>query len=122
MGTSCHRVPTLSAALPFVYRPIVAVTVQTEIANGKPLTVKATAHKDLVDHQTFMPKHLLKTAIGIVFLERNEDFHQPMCWLRVLKIPFHMKDDSSIGSTWLRKAGDSASHCSTQSQNTIQCS
>jgi hypothetical protein len=53
-----------------VHRPIFAVTGQTETANGKPLTVKAVAHKDL-DYQPFMPKHLLKTAVGMAFLERN---------------------------------------------------
>jgi hypothetical protein len=41
--------------------------------------VKLVAHMDLGDHQLFVPKHLLKTDIGIIFLERDVDFHRPMC-------------------------------------------
>jgi hypothetical protein len=44
------------------------------------MRVKMVAHKDLgEDHQLFLPKHLLLTVVGIVFLERNMDFHQPVC-------------------------------------------
>jgi hypothetical protein len=107
----------VSTALPLVYRSIVAVTVQTEAANGKPPTVKAVAHNNL-GHQQFMPKHLLKTAVGIVFLKRNEDLHQPMCWLQVLKFPFHVKDASSISCTWLRKAGVSVHRTLFNAHNT----
>jgi hypothetical protein len=42
--------------------------------------VEAVVRKDLDgDRQLFPPKHLLQTAAGIVFLERNADFQQPMC-------------------------------------------
>jgi hypothetical protein len=38
--------------------------------------IKLVAHKDL-DYKLFLPKHLLQTDIGIIFLERDLDFHQP---------------------------------------------
>jgi hypothetical protein len=62
MGTSCHVVPTLSALLKLVHTSVVAVTLQTETANGKPLTVEPAAHKD-PDYQAFMPKYLLKSDV-----------------------------------------------------------
>jgi hypothetical protein len=42
-----HAVPTLSAALAMVRRPIVAVIVDVGTANRRPLIVEAIAHKDL---------------------------------------------------------------------------
>jgi hypothetical protein len=33
--------------------------------------IEVVTHKDLQDRQLFQPKYLLKTAAGIVFLERN---------------------------------------------------
>jgi hypothetical protein len=71
---------TLSAALPMVRRPVVAVIVHIGTVKRRILKVEAVAHKDLGgDRQLFPPKHLLQIAVGIVFLERNVDFHQPMC-------------------------------------------
>jgi hypothetical protein len=48
--------------------------------SDRPLRVEVVAQKDLGgDHQIFLPKHLLQTAAGILFLEGNEDFRQSMC-------------------------------------------
>jgi hypothetical protein len=63
-----------------VRRPVVAVIVDVGTANRMPFRVKAVAHKDLGgDRQLFPPKHLLPTAVGIVFFESSVDFHEPMC-------------------------------------------
>jgi hypothetical protein len=63
-----------------VHLPVVAVDVQIETANRRPMTVEAVARKDLGgDHQLFPPKYLLQTTDEIVFLQRNVDFHHTLC-------------------------------------------
>jgi hypothetical protein len=63
-----------------VRHPVVAVIVHIGTVNRTPLVVEAVAHKDPGgNRQLFPPKHLLQTAVGIMFLEINVDFHQPMC-------------------------------------------
>jgi hypothetical protein len=51
-----------------VRHPVVVVIVPIETVNGRPLIVAEER-----------AKHLLKTAVKIVFLEINMDFNQPIC-------------------------------------------
>jgi hypothetical protein len=69
-----------SSVMPtMMHRPVVAV-ILSENVNMRSLVVEAVAHKDLErDCQLFPPKHILQTAVGIAYIERNVDFHQPMC-------------------------------------------
>jgi hypothetical protein len=63
-----------------VQGPVVAAIVQIEAAGGRTLIVEVVSHKDLGRaHQSFPPKRFLQTTVGIVFLERNMDFHQLTC-------------------------------------------
>jgi hypothetical protein len=58
--------------LSIVHHPIVAVNVQIETVNRRLPIVEVVAHKDLRgDNQLFPQQHLLQTAVGIMFLERN---------------------------------------------------
>jgi hypothetical protein len=62
-----------------VHHPV-AVIVQKETVERRPLIVKVVAYNDRGGAcQLFPPKHLLQIAVGTVFLERNVDFHQPTC-------------------------------------------
>jgi hypothetical protein len=71
-----HAITTVSAALAVVHRPNVTVIVHIETVSRRPLVAEAVTHEGLGgDSQLFLTKHILQTAAGIVFLERNADFH-----------------------------------------------
>jgi hypothetical protein len=80
---SQHVVPTLSAVLLTVCHQVarvVTVNVQIETVNRGPLIAEVIAHKYPGGSlQLFLPKHLLQTAVGNMFLERNVDFYQSIC-------------------------------------------
>jgi hypothetical protein len=58
--------------LSIVHHPIAAVNVQIETVNRRLPTVVVVARKDPGgDNQLFTNQHLLQTAVGIMFLERN---------------------------------------------------
>jgi hypothetical protein len=64
----------MSVALPLIRRLVVAV-VQIETVNVKILIVEVVEHKDLEgNRQLFPQEYLLKTAVGILLLERNAVF------------------------------------------------
>jgi hypothetical protein len=118
-----HAVPALRAAFPMVRLPVVAVIVHIGTVNRRLFIVKAVAHKDPGgDRQWFPPKHLLQTAIGIVFLERNVNFHQPMCagyeYSKSHSVWSMLHPSTTLG--WESLDTLHASCCSSHSQNALR--
>jgi hypothetical protein len=79
------------------------------------------ARKDVGEGcQLFPPKHLQKTAVGIVFLETKVDFHHSICAGYKHSKSHSMKHASSNSKIGLRKGGDHASCCSSHLQKAFQ--
>lgn len=102
----------LSAVSPVVHCSAGVVIIQMETVYRRPLIVKVDVHKDQGrNSQLFLPKHLLKTAVGIVFPERNVDFKVCAgCKCGACLI----YQQHSAEKVWRC--------CSSHSQNALQCS
>jgi hypothetical protein len=85
--TSCQE---LAAALSYSTHSVCRLgicTLSTSCGNSsdmnckwRSLIVETVTHKDLGgNQQVFLPKHVLQTAVGIMFVENNVDLRQLVC-------------------------------------------